>query len=122
MNFVWATKQRKQQETYAVRWARTRFQFVQCSIGSIGLRVVTFEVDDSRHSGRSLEVDVNVLKQLIEEHPRLTTCCSAERLGYSHTTVETHMSELGKTWKYGVRYHMSYHLISSNSGLIFVWH
>ena len=61
-----------------------------------------FELNDSRHSGRPLEVDVDILKQLIEEDPRLTTCCLAERLGYSHTTVETHLNELGKTWKYGV--------------------
>ena len=61
-----------------------------------------FELNDSRHSVRLLEVDINVLKQLIEEDSRLTTRCLAERLGYSHTTVEIHMSELGKTWKYGV--------------------
>ena len=41
INFVQVAKQRKQQETYAVRWERTRFQFIQCNIGSIGLRVVT---------------------------------------------------------------------------------
>ena len=34
-------KATKQQETYAVRWARTRSQFVQCNIDSIGLKVVT---------------------------------------------------------------------------------
>lgn len=60
------------------------------------------ELDDSRHSGRPSEVNVDVLKQLIEEDPRLSTRCLAERLGCSHTTVETHLSELGKTWKYGV--------------------
>ena len=47
-------------------------------------------------------VDVDVLKQLIEAYPRLTTRCLAERFGCSHTTMETHLSELGKTWKYGV--------------------
>ena len=61
-----------------------------------------FELNDSRHSGRPLEVDVDVLKQLIEEDPRLTTLCLAERLGCSHTTVERHLSDLGKKWKYGV--------------------
>ena len=61
-----------------------------------------FELNDSRHSGRSLEVDVDILKQLIEEDPRLTVRCLAERLGCSHITVETHLSESGKTWKYGV--------------------
>ena len=32
-----------------------------------------FELDDSPRAGRPLEVDMNVLKQLIEEDPRLTT-------------------------------------------------
>ena len=61
-----------------------------------------FELNDSRHSGRPLEVDVDVLKQLIEEDPRLTTLCLVERLGCSHTAVEKHLNELGKKWKYGV--------------------
>ncbi|CAF5151551.1 unnamed protein product, partial [Rotaria magnacalcarata] len=45
---------------------------------------------------------MDLLKQLIEQDPRLTTRCLAERLGCSHITVETHLHELGKTWKYGV--------------------
>ena len=61
-----------------------------------------FELNDLPRAGRPLEVDIDVLKQLIEEDPRLTTRCLAERLGCSHTTVETHLGELGKTWKYGV--------------------
>ena len=61
-----------------------------------------FELDDSQHSARPLEVNVDVLKQLIEEDPGLAICCLAKRLGCSHTTVETHLSEVGKTWKYGV--------------------
>ena len=60
-----------------------------------------FELNDSRHCGRPLEVDVDILKQFIEEDSRLTRRCLAERLGRSKTTVETHLSELGKTWKYG---------------------
>ena len=56
-----------------------------------------FELNDSRHSGRPVEVDVDVLKQVIEEDPRLTRRYLAERLGCSHTTVETHLSKLGKT-------------------------
>ena len=61
-----------------------------------------FELNDSQHSRRPLEVDVDILKQLIEEGPRLTTCCLAQRLGCSHTTVEAHLRKLGKMWKYGV--------------------
>ena len=45
---------------------------------------------------------MDFLKQLIEEDPRLTLRCLAEQLGCSHTTVEKHLNELGKTWKYGV--------------------
>ena len=37
-----------------------------------------FELNDTRHSGRPLGGDVDVLKQLIEEDPRLTTRCLAE--------------------------------------------
>ncbi|CAF1475153.1 unnamed protein product [Adineta ricciae] len=61
-----------------------------------------FEVDDLPHTGRSSEVDIDRLKQLIEEDPRLTRRCLAEQLGCSHTTVETHLADLGKTCKYGV--------------------
>ena len=62
----------------------------------------SFELDDSSRSGKPVEVDLDRLKQLIEDDPRLTTRCFAEQLGWSHTTVETHLNELGKTWKYGV--------------------
>ena len=61
-----------------------------------------FELDDSSWCGRPVEVDLDRLKQLIENAPRLTTRCLAEQLGCSHTTVETHLNELGKTWKYGI--------------------
>jgi transposase len=61
-----------------------------------------FELDDLPHFGRPLEVDMDVLEQLIEVDPRWTIRCLAERLGCSHTTVEKHLSELGKTWKYRV--------------------
>jgi hypothetical protein len=45
---------------------------------------------------------MDILQQLVEEDPRLTTRCLSERLGCSHTTVERHLGELGKTWKYRV--------------------
>ena len=45
---------------------------------------------------------VDLLKQRIEEDPRLTTWCLAERLGYSHIAVKNHLLELGEAWKYGV--------------------
>jgi len=40
-----------------------------------------------------MEVDIDLLKQLIEEDPRLTSRCLAEQLGCSHTTVEKHLYE-----------------------------
>ena len=61
-----------------------------------------YELDDLSRSGRPVEVDLNSLKQLIEDDSRFTTHCLAEQLGFSHTTVETYLKELGKTWQYGV--------------------
>lgn len=80
-------------DTFSIRTAQHWFNRFKCG---------NFDLNDSRHSGRPLEIDVDVLKKLIEEDPRLTTRCLAEQLGCSHTTIETHLSELGKTWKYGV--------------------
>ncbi len=61
------------------------------------------ELDDLPRSGIPLEVDLDVLKQLIGEDRRLTARRLTDRLGCVHATVETHLKELGKTWKYGVR-------------------
>ena len=47
-------------------------------------------------------MDVNFLKQLIEEDPRLTLRCLADHLGCSYTAVEKHLKDIGKTWKCGV--------------------
>ena len=60
------------------------------------------EPDDLPRPVRPLEVDVDHLKQLIEQDPRLTSRCLADQLGCSHTAVEKHLNELGKTWRYGV--------------------
>ena len=60
-----------------------------------------FELDDLPHTGRPLEVDMDFLEELIEEDHRLTIQCLEECLGCSHATVETHLHELGKTWRYG---------------------
>ena len=55
-----------------------------------------FRLNHSRHSARAAEVNVDLLKHLIEEDLRMIPCCLAERLRCSHTTVETHLTELGK--------------------------
>jgi hypothetical protein len=47
-------------------------------------------------------VNLEVLKQVIEEEPGSTLRCLAERVGCSHTAVVQHLHDLGKTWKYGV--------------------
>ena len=60
-----------------------------------------FELDDLLHTGRSLQVFIGLLKQLIEDLT-LTTRCLAERLGCSHIAMEIHLHDLGKMWKYGV--------------------
>ena len=60
------------------------------------------EHDDLPRPGRSLEVDVDHLKQLIEQDSRLTSRCLAEQLGCSHTGVEKHLNKLGEIWRYGV--------------------
>ena len=60
------------------------------------------EFDDLLRSGRPLELDVDLLKQLIEEHPRLTSWYLPKQLGCSHTAVKKHLSESGKISKYGV--------------------
>ena len=61
-----------------------------------------YELDDSSCSRRPVEMDLDRLKQLIEDNPQLTTRCLAEQPGCSHTIIETYLNELGKTWKYEV--------------------
>ena len=46
------------------------------------------ELDDLPRSSRPVEVAVDLLKQLIEQDPRLTLQCLAEKLGCSYVTVE----------------------------------
>ena len=60
------------------------------------------ELDDLPRSGRPREINTEVLDQLIEEEPRLTTRCLAEHLECFHTIIERYLGELGKTWKYGI--------------------
>ena len=56
------------------------------------------KLDDLSRSVRPLEQDVELLKQLIEEDPRLTSRYLAGQLGCSHTAVEKNLNELGKIW------------------------
>ena len=61
-----------------------------------------FKLDDLSRAGRPSQMYIDLLKQLIEKDPRMTSLCLAERLGYSHITLKTHLHELVKTWKYEV--------------------
>ena len=69
------------------------------------------KLDDLQHYGRTLELGVDLQKQLIEENLRLTSRYLAEQFGCSHTMVEKHLNELGKRWRYGV---LTAHELSSN--------
>ena len=60
------------------------------------------ELDNLPRFGRSLKLDVDLLKQLIEEDSRLTSRRLIEQLGCPHTAVGKHLNESGKTWRYGV--------------------
>ncbi|CAF1690489.1 unnamed protein product [Adineta ricciae] len=71
MNSCWVTQQQKQRTAYFDNW--------------------NLKLEDSSRSGRPTEIDLDILKELIESDPQLTTRCVAEQLGCSHTTVETHL-------------------------------
>ena len=60
------------------------------------------EIDDLFRSGRSSELDVELIKQIIEEDPRLTSQYLEGQFGCFHTTVEKHQNDLGKTRRYEV--------------------
>ena len=60
------------------------------------------ELDDLPRSRRTMELDVELLKQIIEEDRRLTSPYLARQLRFSHTAVEKYLNELGKTWRYRV--------------------
>ena len=79
------------------------------------------ELDNSPRPGRPREVDVDHLKLLIEQDPRLTSWCLAEQLGCSHTAVEKlkRIRQNMEIWSVG--YPISYHHISFNTRLMLVW-
>ena len=60
------------------------------------------ELDNLPRFGRTLELDVQLLKQLIEEDPRLTSQYLAGELGCSHTAMEKYLNKLGNTWRHQV--------------------
>ena len=61
------------------------------------------KLDDLLRSSGSLQQEVGLLNQLIEEDlPRLTSRHLKQQLGCSHTAMEKHLNKLGKTWIYKV--------------------
>ena len=48
------------------------------------------------------KVDIDLFEQLIKQDARLTTRYLVEQLECPHTTIERHLTALGKGWKYGV--------------------
>ena len=60
-----------------------------------------FDLQDRPRSGRPVSIDLDELKSLIEEDPRQTLRSLARELGCSYATIERHLIDLGKTWRYG---------------------
>ena len=90
-NNIWSTMSENELSTCRT----TRHWFSRFKKGNLKL-------EDLLRSGRLVETDVDLWKQLIEQDPRLTLRCLAEQLGCSYVAVEKHLNELWKTEKYGV--------------------
>ncbi|CAF1671564.1 unnamed protein product [Rotaria magnacalcarata] len=53
-------------------------------------------LEDRPKSGRPLESDIERLKVLIEDNPRLTTRELSAMLGCNQSTIDRHLHEMGK--------------------------
>lgn len=60
-----------------------------------------YTIDDEVRSGRPMEMDVDVLKDLVESDPHLTTRDMSAQLGFTHSTIEAGLRKLGKVQKLG---------------------
>lgn len=60
-----------------------------------------YSIEDKPRSGRPSEVDDHALRQLVEANPRLTSREMVATLGCSHSTIENHLSKIGKVSKLG---------------------
>ena len=58
-------------------------------------------LEDRPRSGRSMESDIERLKVLIEDNPRLTTRELSTMLGCNQSTIDRHLHEMGKVNKLG---------------------
>lgn len=60
-----------------------------------------YSMEDEQRSGRPLELDLDALKDIVEEDPYLTVRDMATTLEVSHTTIERGLKSLNKVQKYG---------------------
>ncbi|CAF4257720.1 unnamed protein product, partial [Rotaria sordida] len=58
-------------------------------------------LEDRPRSGRPIEYDIERLKVLIEDNPRLTTRELSAILGCNQFTIDRHLHEMGKVNKHG---------------------
>ena len=58
-------------------------------------------LEDRPRSGRPMESDIERLKVLIEDNPRLTTCELSTMFGCNQSTIDRHLHEMGKVNKLG---------------------
>ena len=68
--------------------------FTQFRSGNLNLR-------DSPRSGRPASISNQALLNVIEENPKLTAREIAQQLNTTHTTIITHLHEIGKVSKLG---------------------
>lgn len=55
-----------------------------------------YTLEDKQRPGRPVELNLEQLKTLITQDPRLTTRCLASILGCSHTTIQHHLGLVSK--------------------------
>lgn len=60
-----------------------------------------YSIDDAPHPGSQPKVDIDYLKQLIEDDPRQSTRILGEQVKCSHVVVAKHLNDMGKIYKYG---------------------
>ena len=60
-----------------------------------------YNIDDAPHPGSQPKVDIDHLKQLIEDDPRQSTRILEEKFQCSHVVVARHLNDMGKIYKYG---------------------
>ena len=61
-----------------------------------------FNIKEKTYPGRSVYVNLELLRQLVEKEPKSTTRHLAEQLKRFHMSVDRYLHKLGNSWKYGV--------------------